>query len=306
MHNNITLESAHWRVVLEPSVGLQTQICQILHNGQWTDVMPNCALENAPLSAANYHLLPYSNRIRDGQFTFENQHYQLKEADKHSIHGALRHLPWRVLEQNAQHVVAEYDTTVDGEVNWPWPIKATIAYSVTDTELVSEMKLQNLGDTNMPAGMGWHPYFCRIINGASPTIRIPVTSMFVDTNGDCLPVGEPVALSDELNFTQATPLNPAQRIDHCFGGLSGVTSIAWPDADITLHMHASENCTHSVLYNPDDPFFALEPVTNANDAFNLEHQGIDAGMTVLAPGESMVSEMRIAKILAHLSTDKSA
>lgn len=255
--------------------------------------MPDCAQANAPLSAASYHLIPYSNRIRDGRFTFENQHYQLENADKHSIHGALRNLPWRIVEQDAQRVVAEYDTTIDGDVNWPWPIKATITYALTANELVSQISLRNLGETNMPAGMGWHPYFCRIINGASPTLQMPVKSMYVDTNGDCLPVGEPVALSQELNFTEAKPLNPAQRIDHCFGGLNGTSTITWPDAGITLHMHASDNCTHAVLYNPDEPFFALEPVTNANDAFNLETQGIKAGVTSLAPGESMQAEMRL-------------
>jgi len=294
MQDVITLESTHWRVVLEPSTGLQTRTCQIFHGGQWTDVMPNCAESNASLSAANYHLIPYSNRIRDGQFTFEQQRYQLANANKHSIHGALRNLPWRVLEKDSQQVIAEYDTTIDGEVNWPWPMKATINYSLSGNALVSQINLVNLGDTKMPAGIGWHPYFCRAINGASPSLHIPVKTMYVDTDGDCLPVGEPVAISPELNFTEQTPLNPAQRIDHCFGGLHGASSIAWPEAGITIHMRASDNCTHAVLYNPDAPFFALEPVTNANDAFNLESQGISAGVQTLAPGESMQAEMRLA------------
>jgi aldose 1-epimerase len=256
--------------------------------------MPDCSQVNAPLSAANYHLIPYSNRIRDGRFIFENQHYQLENANKHAIHGALRNLRWRVLEQDAQRVVAQYNTKADGDVNWPWPMKATITYLLKDNELISQINLLNLGSTNMPAGLGWHPYFCRDINGASPTLQIPVKSMFVDTNGDCLPVGEPIGINPELDFSEVRALNPEQRIDHCFGGLAGVSSIAWPDTGIMLQMHASDNCTHAVLFNPDAPYFALEPVTNANDAFNLESQGIQAGVKTLSPGESMQAEMRLS------------
>jgi len=49
-------------------------------------------------------------------------------------------------------------------------------------------------------------------------------------------------------------------------------------------MQASSNCTHLVLFNPDKPHFAIEPVTNANDAFNLAERGIDSGMMTIAPG----------------------
>jgi aldose 1-epimerase len=44
--------------------------------------------------------------------------------------------------------------------------------------------------------------------------------------------------------------------------------------------------SHVVLYMPQNqPYIALEPVTNANDGFNLLAQGeVDHGVFVLAPG----------------------
>jgi len=290
---SILIESDQWRVALEPESGLQTRFCKINHRGQWLDIMPDCSASDSILSASNFHMLPYSNRIRSGQFAFDGKQYQLENADAHAIHGALRKLSWRVVEQTGQSVTAEYNTQVDGRVNWPWPISAQVTYTVANDSLMSVMKVTNLGENKMPAGLGWHPYFCRLVAGASPQLTIPVSGVYPDTNGDCLPVGEPIALSEELNFTQARRPDPAQRIDHCLSGFTSPATLAWPEAGISLNMHASNNCTHLVLYNPDQPFFAVEPVTNANDGFNLAQQGIDAGVTELATGKSLQAEMRL-------------
>ena len=60
-------------------------------------------------------------------------------------------------------------------------------------------------------------------------------------------------------------------------------------------MTANEACDHVVLFNPAAPHFAVEPVSNANDAFNLAEAGIDGvGRAVLAPGETLSGEMRLA------------
>lgn len=295
---NVVIESELWRVSLEPHAGLQTRYCKIQHGGNWLDLMPDCSANGEILSSSNFHMLPYSNRIKDARFKYSGRDYSLKHADKHAIHGALRKLPWRVTAQTELSVSAEYDSLTDGEINWPWPISAHISYQIDENTLVTRMRLTNNGSSPMPAGMGWHPYFCRTISGASPELKLPATGYYPDTDGDCLPVGEPVALSDELNFNEMKALNPGQLIDHCLAGFRSPASLRWREAGITLHIHASANCTHAVLYNPAQPFFAVEPVTNANDGFNLHARGIDAGVKDIAPGEKLEAEMRLELVLA--------
>jgi len=42
------------------------------------------------------------------------------------------------------------------------------------------------------------------------------------------------------------------------------------------------------------PFFALEPVTNANDGFNLYANGdVNCGVVILEPGEEFITGMRL-------------
>ena len=58
----------------------------------------------------------------------------------------------------------------------------------------------------------------------------------------------------------------------------------------------AEPFRHLVLYVPaGEPFFAVEPVSNANDGFNLLARGVaDSGVRVLAPGETLGGTVRIA------------
>lgn len=290
---SIELQSENWQIALQAGMGLQTSFCKVQHHGQWLDIMPDCRQSDAKLSASNFHMLPYSNRIRDGQFSHAGKSYTLENAVTHAIHGALRTLVWRVTQQSEQSVTAEYDSRTDAQINWPWPIMAQITYTLGANTLASSLTLTNHGKNSMPAGMGWHPYFSRLIDGASPELLIPVDGVYPDTNGDCLPTGKSVPVPQALSFVEAKALDPTQRIDHCFSGFNAPAVLAWPDIGLRLAMQASTNCNHLVLYNPDESFFAVEPVTNANDGFNLVRKGVGAGVVTLEPGETMSAEMRL-------------
>lgn len=307
----ILIESSHWRLWSDPAKGVQWMAAQVKRAGEWHDVVPDCRPQSddaglkkssrtaagqsssAPLAAANFHMIPYSNRIRDGRFTFNGQQIVLKDEDTHAIHGALRKLPWNVLEHNNHSVVCEFDSRTNGPINWPWPLLARLEQRLNGATLSSQISIRNLGSSDMPVGTGWHPYFVRNIGHAGCTLTLPVSSVFPDEAGDCLPDGPPVALPAELDFTHARALDADQRIDCCLAGLSGACHLHWQEAGIELVMTASEACRFLILFNPDMPHFAVEPVTNANDAFNLASDGIDAGCAVLAAGDEFTVSMDI-------------
>jgi len=295
----IRLESEHWRLWVEPNRGAQWMAASVRRDRDWCAVVPDCRADAAPagggdsLSAANFHMLPYSNRIRDGRFTFDGETVQLAHPEAHAIHGALRQLPWKTVRNSDSALLCRIDSREHSAVNWPWPIVATIAIDLDGRVLSSTITLTNVSDRRMPAGLGWHPYFLREIDGASPELTLPVSGVYPDAAGDGLPDGAPVPLPPELDFTVGRPIDPAMSIDCCLAGFGGEARIAWPKADIALRLRASEVCDHVVLYNPDAPYFAVEPVSNANDAFNLAEAGIAAGRAELAPGESLTAEMRL-------------
>jgi len=249
-----TLESTHWRVEVDPANGMGWLRGKAFHSEQWLDLLPDCTEASAKLTQCNFLLLPYSNRIRDGKFEFEGSSYQLDNAARHAIHGVVRKLPWTVMDKDAQHISATLDTRDHDKVNWPWPFIAKTELRVRENQLISTLQIQNLGDSNMPAGGGWHPYFVRHLKQSDPLLTIPVTGFYPDTNGDCLPTGGPEPLPEELSFLDKTTLPEHQRIDHCFAGLRGSMHITWPDVNLTLTLSYSDQMTHAILYNPPETF----------------------------------------------------
>ncbi len=304
----IRIESDQWRLYCNPDMGVQWMAAEIRKQSQWVAVVPDCRERvpmealveglpagqsvTAPLPAASFHMLPYSNRIRDGRFQFDQQTIQLEHADAHAIHGALRKLPWQIVAKDSSSLHCSI-SSADHELNWPWAFDAEIMHRVDGAALSSTLTMTNRDSRDMPAGFGWHPYFVRQINGAAPVLTLPVDAVFPDENGDCLPDGPAIPLPTELDFRQARALGPGQRIDCCLSGLDGDCVIDWEDAGIRLTMTADEICRYLILYNPDMPHFAVEPVTNANDAFNLATRGIDGGMQVLRPGQSLEATMTL-------------
>ena len=303
----VQLESNTWRLWCDPKDGVQWMAAEVKREGSWHAVVPECRPSDlpragqsadTPLAAASFHMLPYSNRIRDGLFEFQGQSIQLDNAASHAIHGALRKLPWTVTASDSSSVQCEFHSSEHPSVNWPWPISARIEHRIEGNVLSSTISLTNNGNTDMPAGFGWHPYFVRTVNGSEATLTLPVSGIFPDAAGDCLPDGAPVALPENLDFRTPRQLDAAQRIDVCLSGLAGQCVLDWPDGGIKLVMQASDNCRYLVLYNPDMPHFAVEPVTNANDAFNLSNRSIESGTQVLRAGESLTATMSLTAVVS--------
>lgn len=302
----VLLESETWRLWCDPTNGVQWMAAEVLREDTWHAVVPECRpsdspragqSEAAPLEAASFHMLPYSNRIRDGLFNFQGQTIQLENAQAHAIHGALRDLPWKVTASDSSSLICQFDSTEHPSVNWPWAIAATIEHRIQGDLLTSKITLTNKDKTAMPAGFGWHPYFVRTINGSDATLTLPVSGIFPDATGDCLPDGPPVPLPQTHDFRNPKALDANQRIDCCLSGLKGSCVLDWQQGGVKLIVQASDICEYLVLFNPDMPHFAVEPITNANDAFNLTTQSIESGTQILQPGESLTATMSITAIV---------
>lgn len=142
----------------------------------------------------------------------------------------------------------------------------------------------------MPAGLGWHPYYNRTLSRAGEPVLLhfQVQSVYPDVNDNRIPSGPAQPLAPNQDFAVERELMPENFIDACFYGYVGNGSITWPESQVKLVYTCSPNCTHLILFNPAKPYFAAEPVTNANNGVNLYAQGDPtSGIRVLAPGETL-------------------
>ena len=293
---NITLSNQHLRLTVDPTQGVNILAGYLARNGQWLPFMPDVTAGESDLKASSFLLIPYSNRIEHGHFTFQGKGYQLANGERHASHGDVRGRPWQVVEQRETVVRCAFDSADFADSNWPWPFTATVLYALQENVLISELSVTNRGASAMPAGLGWHPYYSRTLTrtGEPILLQFQVTSVYPDANDNRIPSGPPQPLAPNQDFRMERTLIPENFIDACFYGYDGDGTIAWPESGVRLRYHASANCQHLILFNPAKPYFAVEPVTNANNGVNLLANGDStSGIQILAPGETLTAQFTV-------------
>ncbi len=300
----VTLESRLLRAVIAPERGASILSLAALQGHDWLALMPDASSPGADLPWACFIMAPYSNRIQDGAFTFGGRRFRLTRASEHAIHGDVRQRPWRVARHAGTTVTCAFATRAHENVDWPWPFALEATYRVADNSLECSLALTNTASEPAPAGMGWHPYFCRAMRRAGEPVwlRLRARAVYPDRHNNRIPSGPPRRLLPEEDFADGRRLDPDRLIDACFVGYDGDGVIAWPDSGVELRLSCSATCSHLVLYNPPGrPYFAVEPVTNANDGVNLLARGDQtSGIRVLAPGQTLQAGLTLTACTAPL------
>jgi aldose 1-epimerase len=236
-------------------------------------------------------MVPYSNRIENGLFCFEHKEHRLREGDRHSIHGDVRRRAWTVTEQDTAILECALDSRACPDTNWPWPFQVEAGFGLSGKAFLQRLAVRNVSTTRMPVGMGWHPYFSRWLTRPSEpvTMQFRVSGIYPDAHNNRIPSGPAAPPPAELDFSAEKPVPPGLLFDFCGCGYDGKGHIAWPESGIRLRFECTPSCSHLVLYNPTTkPYFAVEPVTNANNGFNLLHRGDrTSGVVILEPGASL-------------------
>jgi aldose 1-epimerase len=285
-----TLENETLRVTLDPDKGTSILAFYARKGDDWLPLMPDVREGRSRLDASSFLMIPYSNRIENGTFTFQGRRYQLDHGERHSIHGDVRTRPWHVVDRLTTRIECTLDSTQHENVNWPWPFEAQAEYSLENHIFSSRLALWNRGETAMPAGFGWHPYFSRALNreGEEVRLRFKVAGVYPDANDNRIPSGPAQPLTPIQDYSTEKALDPDRFWDACFQGYDGNGTISWPESGVRLSFACSPECQHLIVYNPPFPVFAVEPVTNANNGVNLYAAGWpDSGVVPLEPGECL-------------------
>ena len=285
------LENDVWQVGILPQTGASVAFGRVRHGSEWVDVLRPTAPEDTdtPGKCASFIMAPWSNRVRDGRFTFEGTEYQLKTSGDNStaIHGDVRDRPWQVLEASASAITLGIRSHDFSDVNFPFDFSVRAGYRLEGANFIMELTLHNDDDRRMPGGFGHHPYFIRNQTGASVLLEVPFSRQYTMT--DKMPTAEAGPITEALDFRNLRLLGDA-TLDDLLTGREGdePSRIVYPAWDIEIQVHSDPVFEHLILYTPPDArYFALEPVTNANDGFNLYANGVEgAGVFVLEPGEA--------------------
>ena len=234
-----------------------------------------------PTKMSCFPLIPFSNRIRNGRFSFQGKQIKMLTnfpPEVHTIHGHGWKAPWTVSEVKENRAVLAYQHFPD---EWPFPYLARQVLELNGPSLTVTLQITNNGKSAMPAGMGLHPYFVRT---PQASITAKTEKMWIN-DAETMPlrlesVPEIKLLNQGLIVTQ-------NALDNLFTGWNREVLISWPEWNANLRIFADAPLDFLVIYTPSDAdFFCVEPVSNVTDAFNMFARGeFGHGTKTLLPGE---------------------
>lgn len=242
-----------------------------------------------PFGMASFPLVPYSNRIANGEFEWNGNGFALTRnfpPEPHAIHGVGFERPWVCAARSADSALLTLNHRPDGA--WPWPFEARQRITLAERELSLELSAVNLAPHPVPLAFGHHPYFPR--RGAQ--LRFDARSVWL-VGGNGLP-SEPAVVAGRFDFSKGAPVEELE-VDHCFTGWSGPARISWQDKPLALEVTASAALGSAVVYiHNGAEGFCFEPVPHINNALNLRAH--EPAMPVVAPGESFCAGIRFRAV----------
>jgi aldose 1-epimerase len=246
-------------------------------------------------------LFPFPNRIREGRFCWEGVDYlaPIAPGRPDAIHGYALDSAWRVIEQGPQHVVGQWQLSVDAPdrvSNWPADCSLEVRYELVGNALRSRIRVANPDSRPLPWGLGTHTYFKLPIasEGRLEDCQFiaPAHKLWVLENS--LPTGEIIDVVADKDLRAGQPIGRGPR-DDVYTDVrptAGVIECIMRDPVAGLEIvQASDSIFRElvVFTPPNRQAVCMEPYTCVSDAINVQQPEIDTGLQVLAPGQEVTT-----------------
>jgi aldose 1-epimerase len=252
---------------------------------------PEALSEGLVRLTSSYPLIPYSNRIGQGRFTYRGENHQLtlNFGDyPHAILGNAWQKPWQVPEHDTTHcrLVLKHEAAGEGAKEWAFAYRAEQDFDLDDSGFGLTLTVENRDEHSIPAGFGLHPFFPK-----RPGVCLQFAAQAVyQTGPDSLPA-EVIDVPQAWDYHSLRELGEPQ-LDNCFKGWDGKALISFQEDWIGLRIEADPVFAHLVVYVPPArDFFAVEPVSHMNNAVNRPDV-TDNGLRHLAPGGRLTGSVR--------------
>jgi aldose 1-epimerase len=254
--------------------------------------------ELSPASAGQI-LAPWPNRIRDGQYTFEGQAYQLsltEPARHNAIHGLTNWSRWRLAEQTADAITVEFE--LPAQVGYPWWLTLRARWSVSAEGLRCDQEVVNVSGQDAPWGYSVHPYLQ--LPGVAVddvVLHVPGKNRIL-ADSRLLPIGTVSVAGTEFDFSEPRKIGNLimdttfGEIEHDTNGMTevrlsgdGRDIVVWADDKFKYWQVFTGDTLHGERFRRS---VAVEPMTCPPDAFRT---GRD--LIVLSPGETWTASWGI-------------
>ncbi|MFN2540342.1 MAG: aldose 1-epimerase [Mycobacteriales bacterium] len=201
-----------------------------------------------PILSGCFPMAPYAGRLGWGRADFRSYGFTLPvTASPHAIHGTVLDVPWQLVEAGQTTAVLSVPLAP------PWPFRGTITQHLQLTPHALHARLTLSAYEDMPATLGFHPWFRRQLSRGGP-VSVDLAGGRQYLRGpDGLPTGELTA-----------PGPPPW--DDCFVELSAPPRLHWPGA---LEVTFTSSHDTWVIFTELETAVCTEPQTGPPDALHL-------------------------------------
>ena len=223
-------------------------------------------------------LFPFANRIKDGEYIYNNTVYNLEinESGNHNaLHGLVYNKPFKITEKLENETFASVKLIYNEEnesVGFPYKYSMQLEYVLTELTLDLHVTVKNTDNKAFPFTLGWHPYFLSKNLYNSSLVFDSETEITFDNR--CITTGT-------KNFNEGTHFEiKDKQLDNCF--ILKSNDITFKTPDYNLLMSASSKESFLQIYTPPkENIIAIEPTTGVSNSFN---NGM--GLQILEPNNT--------------------
>lgn len=277
--------------------------CGLNYRGDW--LQPYHPLWSRLLEKetfGNNVLYPTPNRVRGQSFDFEGRHVEMvKRGVRCTQHGLAWDSPWEIKElcagEKSVSVTAEF-VIRKGDENYeayPYESSLTLTYMLTEEGLTCSYRVLNKGQSAMPFGIGFHPWFLLPPSPERVTLRMPSKVCF-ETDETLLPTGRLIAVEGkkelDLNrFCLVRELN----LDTVFLTEAQEDVICYEDRGYRLVIRKTPEFQMGVVFTAFNrgldrkgyEAFCVETQSCCTDAVNMYGKGFaHSGLMILESGQT--------------------
>jgi len=222
-------------------------------------------------------LFPFTNRIKGGKYSFNNQKYELElnENNENAIHGLVHNKKYKLVSKETSEDYAKVTLSYKEDqkpIGFPFDFELFLTYTLSKKSLNLEVKVKNTDAIPFPFTLGWHPYFYSsdLFNSYlsfSSTKKIVFDKKMIPVEVENIsPIHEKFQIKNN-------------KYDDCYIVNDKYLYFETPNYSIDIKSSSNEN--YFQLYTPYKlNSIAIEPMTGPSNSFNNK-----LGLKILKPNE---------------------
>ena len=210
-------------------------------------------------------LFPFANRIKDGEYTFNNETFSFpvnEPGNNNALHGLVFDKTFEIVKQEVTEHQASltlvYNETLESK-GFPYTYNIQLEYILKDTTLDLNVSITNTDTKAFPFTLGWHPYFV--------SKNLYESSLNFDSNKQLI-LDERCITTGTKTIENSSVFNiEDKKLDDCFILNSNEIQFNTPDYKVLINSNSKESFLQ--IYTPPRAnTIAIEPTTGVSDSFN--------------------------------------